>query len=75
VLGGSGWIVIQAGRHKLQASRPHPLFRIGDADQAHPMAALPQDMAVVDQSMGRKIEIFRLLWERSGWAARRNHLQ
>jgi hypothetical protein len=45
LFGGSSWIVGLANRHELQAGSPHPLLRIGDADQAHPVAALPQGMA------------------------------
>ena len=45
LLGAAGWIGVQADGHELQPGSPHPLFRIGDADQAHPVAALAQDMA------------------------------
>ncbi len=44
LLGATGWIVGQADRHELQPCRPHPLLCIGNADQAHPMAALAQRM-------------------------------
>jgi hypothetical protein len=37
--GATGWIVGQADRHELQPGSPYPFFCIGDADQAHPVAA------------------------------------
>jgi hypothetical protein len=43
--GAAGGIVGASNRHELQPGSPHPLFRIGDADQAHPVAALAQRMA------------------------------
>ena len=41
-------MVSQPDRLELQPASPHPLFCIGDADQAHPVAALGQRMAQGD---------------------------
>jgi hypothetical protein len=55
------------------ASLPQGMAKGGD--RVEMAAGGGAEQAVVGHGVGRRIEIFRLLWERSRWAARRNLLQ